>query len=373
MEGAPATTEPLRVLVAGWLNSPHVISWANAVTAAGHEVHLVGRVPPGPARIEGANVYELPRDGPPFVRSLRMSRALADVADQVQPDLVHAQWLTEFGWMAAREGLRPLICSAWGSDVLGVHGFVRRRAKRALDGSDLVTADSAHLARATRELAGRDVPVEVVRWGLDLERFAPGTKSAARHALGLEGDGPLVVSVRGFKPVYNVDLQLRAFARFSKGRPGARLVLKSPGDDVSPAARKAIEQLGISEAVTIIGNLPSEEMPDVYRAADVVISVPSSDSSPRSVWEALACGRPVVVSDLPWARDELEDGRNALLTKLDAAAIADAIERALSDESLGREGRLLAQAELDPATCAARIDRIYRSVAEDWRRRATSR
>jgi glycosyltransferase involved in cell wall biosynthesis len=356
--------EPLRVLIAGWLNSPHVIAWADSVAALGHEVHLAGRVPPGPAGIEGANIYELPGDGPLLIRSLRMSRALAEVARRVQPDLVHAHWLPEFGWMAAREGLHPLICSAWGSDVFGSRGIGRRRSKRALDGSALVTADSMHLARATRELAGRNVPIEVVRWGLDLERFAPGSISAAREALGLDIDGPLVVSVRGFKPVYNVDLQLRAFARFKRERHGARLLLKSPGDSVSTAMRETIKQLSFSEAVTIVGDLPPERMPDIYRAADVVISVPSSDSSPRSVWEALACGRPVVVSDLPWARDELEDGRHALLAPLDATAIADAIERAFGDDQLGHEGRDLARAELDPGLCAQRIEMLYRSVVE---------
>ena len=63
----------------------------------------------------------------------------------------------------------------------------------------------------------------------------------------------------------------------------------------------------------MLGNVPVERMPDVYRAADVVVSIPSSDSSPRSVWEALACGRPVVVSDLPWAREELAHGRPSAL------------------------------------------------------------
>jgi L-malate glycosyltransferase len=364
-------SEPLRVLIAGWLNSPHVITWADSVAALGHEVHLAGRLPPGPAGIEGANVYELPGDGPLLIRSLRMSRALAGVARRVQPDLVHAHWLPEFGWMAAREGLHPLICSAWGSDVFGSRGIGRRRSKRALDGSALVTADSMHLARATRELAGRNVPIEVVRWGLDLQRFAPGCTSAARDALGLEIDGTVVASVRGFKPIYNVDLQLQAFARFLRNRPDARLLLKSPNDSVPSAITKTIEQLGINGAVTIVGDLSPERMPDVYRAADVVISVPSSDSSPRSVWEALACGRPVVVSDLPWARDELEDGRHALLTPLEADAIADAIERALGDERLGREGRALAQAELDQAGCSRGIDRLYRSVVRGFRAHST--
>jgi len=366
-------TKPLRILVAGWLNSPHLSSWGDAVAAAGHEVHFVGRVPPGPSSIEGTNVHKIRGEGVPLVRSLQMSRALARVVAEVQPDLVHAHWLPELGWMAAREGLHPLVCSAWGSDVLGMHGIGRRRSKRALDGSDLVTADSVHLAHATRKLAGRDVPVEVVRWGLDLERFAPGDTYAAREALGLEEEGLLIASVRGFKPVYNPELQLEAFARVRMRRPDARLLLKSSVDAVPSIVRAAIERLGLDEAVTTIGNLPAERMPDVYRAADVVLSIPSSDSSPRSVWEALACGRPVVVSDLPWARDELEDRRHAVLAQLDADAVAAAIELAIADDKLGPEGRALAQKELDPAIWTGRIDALYRSVVEDSLRRTTSR
>lgn len=366
--------DPLRVLVAGFLNSPHVTAWVEAVAASGSEVHLVGRdAPQLPPSEQAPNVYALPAGGPPLVRSLRMSRALAAVAADVSPDLIHAHWLPEFGWMAAREKLHPLVCSAWGSDVFGVRGIGRRRSKRALDAAELVLADSVHLARATRELAGRDVPVEVVRWGLDLGRFAPGDAAAARAVLGLGQDGPVIVSVRGFKPVYNAELQLEAFARIKTRRPGARLLFKSPGESVPATVRTAIERLGLGESVTILGNVPPERMPDVYRAADVVLSVPSSDSSPRSVWEALACGRPVVVSDLPWARDELEDGRHALLTRLDAAAVADAIERALGDERFRHEARALAEAELDQAVCSARIDALYHSVVERSRRRATSR
>jgi glycosyltransferase involved in cell wall biosynthesis len=105
-------------------------------------------------------------------------------------------------------------------------------------------------------------------------------------------------------------------------------------------------------------------MPDVYRAADVVVSIPSSDSSPRSVWEALACGASVVVSDLPWAREELVDGKQALLTKLDPIAVAGAIDRALDDGQLGTEGRTLAETELEPSTWSRRIDALYRAVVE---------
>lgn len=294
-----------------------------------------------------------------------MSRALADVAAEVAPDLVHAHWLPEFGWMAAREKLRPLVCSAWGSDVLLLRGIGRRRSKRALDGAELVFASSAHLARGARALAGRNVRVEVLRWGLDLDRFSPGDQAAARAALGLTGEGPLVVNVRGFDRVYNPQLLLEAFARVRARRPDARLLLKHTLETTPRELQGAIERLGLGDAVTTIGRGPVG-MPDVYRAADVVVSISSSDSSPRSVWEALSCGRPVVLSNLPWARDELAPEREALFVPLEAPAIADTVGRVLDDaalaERLGDEGRVRALAELDLAASSARIDALYRSV-----------
>jgi glycosyltransferase involved in cell wall biosynthesis len=297
-----------------------------------------------------------------------MSTELRQLAEALQPDLVHAHYLPEFGWMAARQGLEPLVCSAWGSDVLVGGRLATSRSKRALEGASIVFADSAHLAEKTRALAGRDLRVEVVRWGLDLERFSPGSSAEARRAFGLPEDVPLVAGVRGLRPVYNPELQLEAFARVQATHPEARFLLKHPLTETPPSVQAAIDRLGLTDAVTVLGSVPPERLADVYRAADVVLSIPSSDSSPRSVWEALACGRPVVVSDLPWSRAELADGENALLAPLDADAVAAAIGRILEDpglaERLGASARALAAAELDPAACTARIDALYQEVAE---------
>ena len=364
-----AVAERLRVLVAGWLNSPHVAAWAEAVAAAGHDVHVAGRVVPSWPELElTVPSYRLATPWPPPVQGLKMSAGLRRVAAALEPDVVHAHYLPEYGWMAARESLAPLVCSAWGSDVL-VGGWVaRRRSRSALDAATLVLADSAHLAREARALAARDVRVDVVRWGLDLDRFAPGSAVEAREALGLPRDGPLVAGVRGLRPLYNPELQLEAFARVRAARPQARFLLKHPLTATPPAIRASIERLGLDHALTVVGNAPAGQLPAVYRAADVIVSIPSSDSSPRSVWEALACGRPVVVSDLPWAREELVDAEHALLVPLDATAVADAIGRVLDDGDLaGRlaaNGRRLAVAELDPATCTARIGSLYREIAE---------
>jgi L-malate glycosyltransferase len=363
-----AVAEPPRVLVAGWLNSPHVRAWVELVSDAGYHVELTGRSAPGWPELElPVPVHRLPTHWPPPLRGLAMSREFERVARSVDPDLVHAHYLPEYGWMAGREGLQPLICSAWGSDVLAVRGVNRLRSRLALRKASLVFVDSAHLGRETRALAGDAVPVEIVRWGLDLETFAPGDCREARSALGLSPDGPLVASVRGLKPVYNPELLLEAFACVRARRPDARLLLKHPLTETPAAVAATVERLDLADAVTVLGNLPVERLPDVYHAADVVVSLASSDSSPRSVWEALACARPVIVSDLPWAHDELADGQ-ALLVPLDASAVAEAIELILGDDALaaqlGAAGRRLATAELDPAACRTRVDTLYRSVLE---------
>jgi glycosyltransferase involved in cell wall biosynthesis len=359
--------ERLRILLAGWLNSPHVSAWVELVNEAGHDVHVVGYVAPGWPELKlSAPSHRLSSEWPPPLRGLHLSHALGRVARAIDPDLVHAHYLPEYGWMAARENLRPLISSAWGSDVLVARGINRRRSKLALKASALAFVDSAYLGEQLRTLARSDVRVEVVRWGLDLETFAPGDQSAARGALGISPDGPLVVGMRGLRRVYNPVLLLEAFAQVRARRPDARLLLKHPQAVTPNSVAAAIERLGLSDAVTVLGNLSQERLPDVYRAADVVVSIASSDSSPRSVWEALACGRPIVVSDLQWARDELEPGGDALLVSLDAHNVAAAIDRVLDDpalaERLGAAGRALAATELDPAICAARVDKLYRSV-----------
>jgi L-malate glycosyltransferase len=192
-----------RVLVAGWVNSPHVVAWGDAVAELGYEVHLAGQLVPGRPELDrgrAARVHVLDPGAVPGIRDRKLGRGLVRVARELRPDLVHAHWAPGYGWMAARAGLAPLVTSVWGSDILLAGRRLAMRSRRALRASDLVLADSAHLADAARRTAGRDIRVEVVQWGVDLERFRP---RAAR------GDGPpVVLMTRALDALYNTDVVL---------------------------------------------------------------------------------------------------------------------------------------------------------------------
>ena len=127
----------------------------------------------------------------------------------------------------------------------------------------------------------------LVNWGVDLEAFrVPSEQERAelKTQLGLS-TAPVVFSPRGLKELYNPDVVVGAFARVREAVPGAQLVLKHLGsaETVPPEWREL-------PGVTLVGHVDREAMAGLFRAADVTVSVPSTDSSPRSVWEAMAAG-----------------------------------------------------------------------------------
>ena len=95
-----------------------------------------------------------------------------------------------------------------------------------------------------------------------------------------------------------------------------------------------IKEAELSQNVIFLGYIDNEkDMPYIYRDSDVVISIPNSDSSPRSVYEAMACGSNVIVSDLPWIGDKFTNGRELFIVKLhDKKALLDQIFKILNDE-----------------------------------------
>jgi glycosyltransferase involved in cell wall biosynthesis len=346
-----------RVLVAGWINSPHVLAWGHALLDLGYEVHLAGQlVDRWPAADTGcfASVAALPPGRVPGIRDRRIGRGLAGVVHRVRPDLVHAHWAPAYGWMAARARMRPLVTSVWGSDLLQANRRLMRRSRRALRSSDLILADSAHLATVAARIAGQGIRVEVVHWGVDLDRYRPATEKA--------GAPPTVLMTRALDPLYNPQVVLEAVALLRRRIPELRLILKHPGAELPLSIEARLSELDLVEATRVVGFVDEEALAELYRSADVYVSIPSSDSSPRSVWEALASGTPTVISDLPWARDVLRDGEHGLLVPIDAQAVALALERALGDKEMGERGRRLAEEKMGREVQVAHLDVLYREL-----------
>jgi glycosyltransferase involved in cell wall biosynthesis len=346
------------ILMLGTLNTPHVEHLAVAMRERGHRVVVGGDVVPSyaPSALPEAGIDARPLELPALAWVRRLYR-------EVRPDVVHAHWLPAYGFLAAVAGLRPLGVMAWGSDVYGATPRETRKARFAIRRASVAMTDSADLVARLIRLGADPARTHELNWGVDLDRFTPAHERAPiRRRLGF-ADAPLVLSPRALTPLYNPAVIADGFERAAV--PGAQLVFKHIGSGTPDIGRP------LPAGATIAGHVPYDELADYYRAADVCISIPDSDSSPRSVWEAMACGCACVVSDLPWAHELIEDGRHALIVGAEPDAVGGAIRRLLGDPGLatrlGGEARSLVERHRDQRVEMDRLSELYESVARTRR------
>jgi glycosyltransferase involved in cell wall biosynthesis len=321
-------------------------------SSRGHEAHFISFQPVEPRQVQaireaGAAYHgELgPFHIKRFWRTMRDLRWLRGVLSREKIDLLHCHFLGVNAWYGALSGFQPLVITVMGGDVCGPEwrprgGRERLLTNLALRRAALITCWSKRLAETVRQRVDTGAPVEVVHGGIDLERFHPGSRP--RYLLerwGLPEEARVVFSPRLMWPLYNMDSIAEAANRVCSADPHVHFMFAVPeprNEDYEEKVRAILESGPSAGRYRFIGPIAHSEMPDYYRLADVTISVPGSDGTPMSVLESLACGTPVVVSDLPdYDPDYIEPERTVLAApSQDAGSIAQTLLRLLGDGSL---------------------------------------
>ena len=376
-EAAPSPADrPLRLAFFGDPNSIHVRRWAGWFADRGHATVLLEPagleiVPglPGLITVERFTPYYHGRFRPRGYFAER--RSLRDVLRRFRPDFVHGHYLTEYGWHAWMSGFHPYGITVWGSDVTISLRRSRRTAfygRMALRGADLVTGDSASLIEDVIAAGARRGRTHLVQFGVDTKRFAhgPGTE-ALRARLGL-GGRRVLFSPRLVQPLYRHGVAVEALAALPDDYV---LLLGRYQVDEAELARLLAQAaaLGVSERVVVVPGIGHSEMPDFYRLAAAVLTIPMSDATPVTLLEALACERPVVATDLPSVREWLGELDPASLVAVDdARATAEAIKRiaargAAEQQEIGRRGREIVQDRASQDANMSAVEALYRQVS----------
>jgi glycosyltransferase involved in cell wall biosynthesis len=160
---------------------------------------------------------------------------------------------------------------------------------------------------------------------IDLAKFHPGqTPSGAVH----------IVVARNLEPIYDIASGLRAMALLLCRYPGARMSVAGSGPERASLERLA-QELGIAEQVEFTGRLDSVEMAALYRSATLSLNTALADNMPNSVLEALACGLPVVSTEVGGVPFLVRHGETALLVRPgDADGMAEAMMQLIEDDNL---------------------------------------
>jgi glycosyltransferase involved in cell wall biosynthesis len=249
----------------------------------------------------------------PALRRLLAAGLTFDAIDAhyVYPDGVAAVWL-------GRALGRPVVITARGTDVnlIPRYAMPRRLIRGAIAGAAALIAVSGALREALIGLGAPAEKVTVLRNGVDTALFRPpADRAAARAALGLAG--PTLISVGHLIERKGHHLAIEALADL----PGWSLLIVGEGPE-RPRLAALAAQPGLAGRVRLLGARPHAELPGLYGAADALVLASSREGWANVLLEAMACGTPVVASDI-WGNPEVvrapEAGR---LVPREAAAIA---------------------------------------------------
>jgi len=366
----------MKLCVISDLNIVHIRRWLNYFILRGHEVHLIGDYPLRCSVPEGLIFHDLTKlNNMRKLRHFIWMPIVRQLVRKIQPDVLHAHWVAGPGWLGAATGFHPFLITAQGSDLLvrAQRSWIQRQLCRwALRQADYVACVSGHLAQKALELGANPDRLEVVYAGIDTGVFYPASNpESARSKLNV-GPGPIVLSIRGMRPIYHLLDIAHAIPHVLEQVPSARFIFFVYSCEPEYFARfqATLQELDVKGAVQCVEELADDNaIADFYRIADVAISVPSSDGTPNSVHEAMACGAVPVVSDLPSLHDWVRHEQEGLFVPLgDVAAIGESIVRLLTDSALRQRlrnnGTQLISQRADSKIWMRRSEEIYQHLIE---------
>jgi len=197
--------------------------------------------------------------------------------------------------------------------------------------------------------------VSVIPFGVDTEVFRPSFSKSHRDELEILYSGSLY-------PLKGVNHLIRAMADIVKSGLKARLTIVGDGLQKEELIKLAGE-LGISRCVAFEGFVPYSDMPQFYRRCDVFCFPTLGEPFGKAMIEAMACGKPVIATNVGGSTEIIRDGVNGILVPpANPRAIASAIQQMKSEgerRKMGQEARAVAVKDFSWDTVASKYHRLY--------------
>jgi len=296
-------------------------------------------------------------DGPRLWADLRR------VAKEIQPDIVQAGPVQRSAFLAVLAGLHPLLTMSWGYDLLidaKRDRWWRWATRYTLQHSDALLGDCDTIRQLAISYGMLPDRIITFPWGVDIHHFSPdqvdqSNKHPKEHFT--------ILSTRSWEPIYGVDILAKAFVQIAKRCPELRLIMLGNGS-MAVKLRGIFAQGKVEDRVSFPGLIGYTDLPRYYRMADLYISTSHSDGSSISLLEAMACGTPVLVSDIPGNREWVTPGENGWWFKDGderdlAERILLAIEQRKQLAAMGQNARKVAKTRADWTINFPRLFKAY--------------
>lgn len=350
-----------------------------ALADRGHEIHIFSYARPSrlSAYHRGVEFHNVSVSSYPLFQYPPYDLALASVMREVMAarelDVLHMHYAVPHALCAylAREMCGScstrIVTTLHGTDItiLGRDPSYRDVIEFGLEHSDAVISVSDWLEQQTREAFDFEGRIDVVPNFVDEQRFRPRTDDSVRRELGGD-DHRLIVHTSNFRSLKRVSDTVEVLRRLPDEHR-ALLLLVGDGPD-QPGVRDLAARHGLTDRVRFLGEI--ENVACVVSAADVSLFPTESESFGLSALESMACGVPVVATEVGGLPEVVVHGETGFLHPVgDTDAMAASVGRILGDAALARRlseaGAARARESFSLAAMVERHEQLYaRLLAE---------
>lgn len=351
--------------------SVHVQKWVRFFVENGHDVYLATF--DETSQIEGVKVRKLryfSKVAYPF-RILGVKKAVKEI----NPDILHAHYVSHYGVYGALTGSKPFVVSAWGSDVfidpkksMAKKYFVKYALKKA----DLITTDSLSAIKTIVDFGVDEEKVKLIVHGVDLRVFHPiENNEKFKKELCIPQNYQVGINTRNLEPVYDVGTIVKAIPHVIDECPNTYFLIVGDGT-LRHQLEELVYRLGVAENVRFVGSVSNKEMPKFLGVSDIYVSASLSDTRSISLLEAMANGLPVVVTDIDGNKECVKEGVNGFLfPKGDFKALAEKIVYLLRDENTRRRfgviNRRYVEKEGSYEKEMRKMEKLYKELMEAYK------
>lgn len=312
----------LKICVICDIGSIHCRRWVEGLKSRGHDVFVLSEQK---GSIDGVHVITL--NPPPYL--IKMFPSMKAVVDAIyrkikatpmrkllfheNPDIVYAHFLTDHGWRAITTAYRPTVVIAYGSDILirpNRYKIDHMIVRKSLQYADGVIGVADHMKKKLLALGCSPERLRIIHNAVDTKLFNAKGRRARNYQKPLSN--PIIINTRAMKPVYNLELLIKALPPIVKVCPGTKVIMVGEGKGKYRIELLA-KNLGVYESIQFIPKVPYTKMPNLFKKADIFVSTSRSDGLCIALLESMACGVFPVVSNIPGNRELIDDGINGYL------------------------------------------------------------
>lgn len=370
----------MRILILSDSDSPHTLKWAKSIQNSGFTVAIFS--------ISKIN-FSLYQDSPEitlfssevpkeiqFKRETSFSKLiylkglkhLKNTINIFKPDIVHAHYVSSYGFLGSLTKFHPFIISVWGADI---YNFPKKSLihwlmiKYNLSQADQILSTSKVMKFETEKYTKKRI--SVIPFGIQLNKFYPKKFESL-----FKSENIVIGTVKTLEKKYGIEYLIRAFKLVKDMRPEipTKLLIVGRGS-LTDRLKGLVIELGLSEDTVFTGYIDNSEIEKYHNMLDIAVypSTEDSESFGVSVLESSACGKPVIASNVGGLPEVVDDGKTGYLVKKeDPRLVADCIVKLIEDKKLrnlfGANGIKKVKDEYDWENSVGQMISVYKKTLQ---------